>query len=376
MNCEKIVPDRLIKTSIRSKVSKRVSFLKPTRSRASRARSPGPMPDPSDSTYPASRPRSPSHMLDPSDSSCPPRRPQSPRSPRSPILDPSDNPQESATRGPKRGAFKLPSGGCLNDTYKENPLTLAGRIINCFCSTIRNASEDNPHLGLLISTDNKKHRVWIPRQPLSISKPARTVTLGDLLSMRTPSRKERLKLGVKLASSVMQLHKTQWLSEKWSKQDILFIQECSSQSNVPVLENPLVPQTFTPDSSPCQISAEFRFTRCNRSLYSLGIILIELWFWRSLESFQAENGSKQPNSVTTETEEYSTALRVLDDKLYGDAGDNFGDIVRRCITGLDHRETQLESDDFKNEVYGKIIQPLEEHLQGFWDASLDTIFEK
>ena len=75
--------------------------------------------------------------------------------------------------------------------------------------------------------------------------------------------------------------------------------------------------------------------------------------------------------------EYCTATRVLEDMLYDDAGDIYGDIVRRCIIGLDRRQNQLEEDAFKDEVYLKIIQPLEEYLKIFCDQeSLAKIFQK
>ena len=176
----------------------------------------------------------------------------------------------------------------------------------------------------------------------------------------------------------MQLHKTEWLRERWSKADIFIIQESfpSPQSAAPILEKPLVHRTFVSDNTTPELLVESRLIRCNQSLFSLGIILIELWFWKSMESWQAQDGSAQVGGgMTPSTVEYLTAVRVIEE-LYGDAGEDYCDVVRRCITGLDHRETRLEIDEFKNEVYLKVVQPLEEHLQVFWKESLVEIFEK
>ena len=205
---------------------------------------------------------------------------------------------------------------------------------------------------------------------------ARVVSLAELMSLPEPPRRERLKLGMRLASSVLQLHRTEWLQERWGKQDIYLVQGGPSQSRSPSLETPVVCQAFASEPPVPEVSAESHIIRCNLSLFSLGIVLIELWFWRSVESFEAD----EPQAYcgpwgTSDTARYVTSQRLID-KLYGDAGDNYGDTVRRCIIGLDHKETQLENDGFKNEVYLKVLQPLEKHLELFYNEPLGKIFEK
>ena len=251
--------------------------------------------------------------------------------------------------------------------------TLTNRIIRDLCSILREAPAAHSCLGMLITKENICHRVWVPKQSFSLSKPAETVTLAHLLTLPEPPKKERLILGVKLASSVMQLHGTEWLREQWGKHDIFFVQEESDDRRAPVLATPLVHRAFISDGPIHQGSTESRVIWCNRSLFSLGIILAELWFWKSLESFQAQFGTE---GGTAGMVEYCTAVRLIDD-LYLDAGGTYGDIVRRCIAGLDHRETQLEKDQFKNEVYLKVLLPLEEHLKVFCnEESLAEIFGK
>ena len=95
-----------------------------------------------------------------------------------------------------------------------------------------------------------------------------------------------------------------------------------------------------------------------------------------MESFQGPAYEPQCGpGATSDTARYVTAQGLID-RLYGDAGDEYGDIVRRCITGLDHKETKLENDAFKNEVYLKVLQPLEKHLELFFKEPLGKIFEK
>ena len=249
------------------------------------------------------------------------------------------------------------------------------KIIECFCSTIQTIKEMRTCIGILVG-NNSKHQVWAPRAPLAMLTSARTLSLAEMLSLpEPPTRRERLKLGVRLASSVLQFHKTEWLQERWGKQDIYLIQGDSSQSRSPSLETPVVCQAFTPKPSILEASTESNIISCSLSLFSLGIVLIELWFWRSVESFQADKPPTYDSLEDLDTARFITARKLIK-SLYGDAGDDYGDIVRRCIHGLDHKETQLENDEFKNEVYLKVLQPLEKHLELFCSESIGKIFKK
>ena len=241
------------------------------------------------------------------------------------------------------------------------------QIIECLCSTIRNMTEVDTCAGVLVSNNNK-HRVWVPRAPL-IS--ARVASLAELLSLPAPPMEERLKLSVRLASSVLQLHETEWLQERWGKHDIFLIQGDSSQSGNPSLETPAVRHTFAPEPLTPEAPTESRIIHGNLSLFSLGIILIELWFWRSVESFQADI----PQARDPDTGRFTTALGLIE-KLNEDAGMNYGSSVQHCIQGVDHKETKVESNKFKSKAYGLVLEPLERSLEVFCGKPLEKIFEK
>ena len=246
------------------------------------------------------------------------------------------------------------------------------KIIMCFCSAIRDITEIDTFAGVLASKKNK-HRVWVPRPPLTS---ARVVSLAKLLSLPEPPMRERLKLAVRLASSVLQFHSSGWLQERWGKQDIYLIQGDSSQSSNHNLETPVVNQDLTSEVLTTRDSGETRIIHCNLSLFSLGIVLIELWFWRSVESFQADTPQADaPQAGDPETARFVTAVRLIQ-RLNEGAGINYGSSVRRCIHGLDHQELRLENNEFKSEVYLKVLQPLEKNLEVFCGKSLEEIFDK
>jgi len=303
---------------------------------------------------------------------------------RSPSAMPSVVSSEIGIPGSVVKQVKFSSQTQIDTAREETAFKPTDETIQCLCSAIHQAPETRTCLGLLVGDDRMKHRVWVPtgRQAVSRSTldtglgPAQTVSLAEMLSTwPKPSRKERLKLGVNLASSVLQLHETEWLDERWTKQDIFFIREpltvgTSVRHNVD-LNHPVVHQAFTTSTPPTpQDLAESLLVRCNKSLVSLGIVLIELCYWKDLQSLRTGNSE---NAVKGASAEYSIAVGIVD-QLYDDAGFNYGEAVRRCITGLDLRETQLECDEFKKEAYHKIVQPLEMDLMKFCDASLAEIF--
>lgn len=275
--------------------------------------------------------------------------------------------------------FHLPAAETRSSHVESSPAPSdSEQIIKCFCSAIRNIAEMRTCVGILIS-NNSKHQVWVPREPLPILTSARVVPLADLLSLPEPPRRERLKLGVRLASSVLQFHRTEWLQERWGKKDICLIQGNSSQSRSPSLETPVVCQAFPTEPSDLDVSMESHVFSCDVSLYSLGIVLIELWFWKSVESLQQQaiitNYQEPQYYCCLDTARLNSAKQLIE-RVYRDAGDNYGNIVRRCIIGLDHKETQLENDGFKNKVHRKVLRPLEKHLELFCDESLEKIFRR
>lgn len=69
-----------------------------------------------------------------------------------------------------------------------------------------------PCLGVLIDDLKRQHRISITDMPAGKDSMS-TVSLKTLLAQTALEKKDRLILGVKLASTLLQLHKTPWLKE-------------------------------------------------------------------------------------------------------------------------------------------------------------------
>ncbi|RPB22639.1 hypothetical protein L211DRAFT_314627 [Terfezia boudieri ATCC MYA-4762] len=273
----------------------------------------------------------------------------------------------------------------MNETRNGDECTTSKLgIIECLCSAIKAARIRGCHpcLGLLISGEgNLYHKLWIPNRAWLSFQPEKHVTLDDLFNscLPAPSIKLKLMLALKLASSVLQLHDSCWLNENWGRKDIFFVQG----PNGPVLDKPLFYRIFPregsqPSDTPPDTGegASDWPSLCNRSIFCLGIILIELWHWRSLNQLQeasvgCEAGLRGASEIVS--------AHKLVPQLFDTAGLPYATAVCRCIMGLpsDRKpEPRLEREDFKNDVYRKIVWPLEDNLKRFCDEhNVEKIFD-
>ncbi|KAF8445312.1 hypothetical protein BGX38DRAFT_1196217, partial [Terfezia claveryi] len=221
-------------------------------------------------------------------------------------------------------------------------------------------------IGILSNIGEAKVRVC-PRggKQLKVN-PMELVTLQALFNRpQKPSIRDRLRLAVLLASSVMQLHETSWLNKLWYSSDIFFK---GTDARDLRLAEPYLRSTFQAAQEStfavAQVEDEWSdcILYCNQTLFMLGIVLIEIYHWERFEAL--ENGRRK-----------SQAVREIVTELFQNAGENYGLSVKTCVQGLPGIEMDLDHEGFKNEVYEKIVVPLEDNLKHFCRTKdLSTIF--
>ena len=284
----------------------------------------------------------------------------------------------------KRVAFALPTTKPFGGTT-PGPMSLEAAIhpspvsegIVSLCASINKVTTEISCLGVLVDDFKRQHRISVTNTSFPADS-VQTVSLKTLLAQPTKLRKkDRLVLGVKLASTLLQLHKTPWLEEMWGNQDILFLKQ-QEDSRDAILQKPFVSKPFTPPTctlppqqltgSTSKTSPEVR----NQSIFALGIVLIELWFGKPLEDLRipADMGEQKELSQTTD---FATARR-LSEEVYEEAGDWYGHAVRRCIyCEFDQRHNSLDNDRLKEAVHWGVVSPLEENLSSFCGGELDEL---
>lgn len=105
----------------------------------------------------------------------------------------------------------------------------------------------------------------------------------------------------------------------------------------------------------------------NQTLYSLGILLIELWYGKLIEQLQAPSDL---DCAGTPGATWCTAERPVDNELEFEAGKRYSDAVRRCIRcDFDRSDMNLNNESFQRAVFDGVVVPLETTLQQ-WSSQL------
>lgn len=185
------------------------------------------------------------------------------------------------------------------------------------------------------------------------------------------SRRERYKLAVTLASSLLQLHTTPWLGNKWSKKDIHFLRAGEGLQQAIRTETPFVIREYTPTATaqtlvPAEVSTVQPSKEASEeALFRLGVLLLELCFGQSLEHQHIRQAYLAPSGECTDMTDRITAWYWRRDVL-GEAGPEFDDAIRRCLDcAFGPKSTNLADDEFKEAVYNEVVQPLEDVAERF-----------
>ncbi|KAL7923319.1 hypothetical protein ACQKWADRAFT_290556 [Trichoderma austrokoningii] len=181
----------------------------------------------------------------------------------------------------------------------------------------------------------------------------RMVSLRDGLESRNgqapPTYKQRLRLAVLIAKSVLQFYKTPWLAEMPSSRDIFFLQN----GNSPDYDRPFLMATSSKGKSKAIDDPVIR----NPTLLAIGVLLIELLQGQTIQSLQAQEEALGDGLLSL----YMAASRCL--REISRASSNYGTAVSRCIDGkIQGRHLDLENEDDRHEIYCGVVALLEEDL--------------
>lgn len=174
------------------------------------------------------------------------------------------------------------------------------------------------------------------------------------------SKRDRVRLAVTLASSVLQLHETPWLDDDWGIDSIYFVE----RPRYSAYDQPFVSRGIGASSPSSQRTIPKHLGRMirNQPLFALGIALIELWYGESLsELHEHEDGPLDPPDLQSSLlTRFNTADRLADE-LADDAGTKYSDAVRRCIRcDFSLRVNSLEDVQFQKAVFQGVVAKLKE----------------
>lgn len=238
--------------------------------------------------------------------------------------------------------------------------------IKDLCSTLRTSGTTSLCFGYLCDEENHRHEfVELDENSQTTSK-TQSVSLEELLGNRRLNRRQRHIIATILASSLLQLGTTPWMTQKMEKGSIFFNQHDSKVD----LEHPYIKHSF-PSAKRCSPTQEdnvipppTRFSVRN-SLANLGIILLELCFDQTIES-HIYWGRYLVNGVPHEYTDYMTARDWIE--IVGEQEPALEPIIRCCVLCVFEEKADWESKTFVQAVYGTVVAPLEKIIAG-WSTS-------
>lgn len=246
-----------------------------------------------------------------------------------------------------------------------------------FCSVIQRHLEQqvmgfNACIGLLEDKGTYKHLVYVEHLPNGACTPT---SLSELMTWSKKNFEkslglfERIQLAKHLATAVLYFHATPWLDEAWRSKDVHLFQNANRPPQYPQLPLPYIStlvrgQTF-PGGFKGSSSGDHYIIR-NRTLFSLGVIFLELAFEAPLKSLQNPTDLQQGESeVLTE---YFTALR-LSKRISSRVCKSYQEVVEKCLQcdfgcGNDFNNISLQ-EAFYRSVIGELdrLERLFEELQ-------------
>lgn len=199
-----------------------------------------------------------------------------------------------------------------------------------------------------IDTRKEVTRIEIKQNCVSLDKILQSP--GQMQAIKPPKR-ERLSLAVNLAYSVLQLHTTPWLPEKWGIESIYIPFD---------LQQPHVVVKFDEPTRLLENPVDI----VNPYLVALGIVLLELWEWKSFQQWTNGRGDLKFRMESL-IDVAGAALKWLEEwEDQRKMSTSYAQVVRRCLNcSFNPMQRTLTDEEFQDAVYRDIVQ------------TLDTVYE-
>lgn len=254
-------------------------------------------------------------------------------------------------------------------TDAPSPSTPEVATISSICETIKEARGMKSSLSFALLRNRQMgtlpdQKAKPENQTLREGDHKNCVSLSQTLkTSSTLPLKPRMQLSLRLASSLLQLLSTPWLTQAWCKDTVFFL--LPDTPSIPTsharqaahvdLKRPLVVCSFSGGECPVVPPTEPKV-----ALLELGILLLEIWHGTTLESrFGMDESGSQSQSMTY----YERLVKALE---WQDDGTDpmlglYGQAVSHCLTGNNLSGGKLvdwEDSKLWSSICSDIIEPL------------------
>lgn len=266
------------------------------------------------------------------------------------------HPGELTEAPPRQQQLRNHNGSTLDNSevYTE---------IKDLCSVLGTLEPSVPCLGYLCDDEHRHHQLRLIRDGQPPSDRQDLITLEELLSHTQKlslNRKQRFRLAVVLAASILQLQTTPWLTEKLAKRDIYFeYLEGKVLADQPYIYH-FFPSTKQPPTTLLDAEAAHMHTgfATRTSLINLGILLLELCFNRTIETIEYRDeffSDGKPHNYT----DYLTAIR-WNSEVEDEAGLDFQNAIQCCLK-VDGKPNWID-EKFTQSIYLGVLQQLKKSI--------------
>lgn len=184
-------------------------------------------------------------------------------------------------------------------------------------------------------------------------------TIEDFLKA-TPRRDIRIKVGYDLALAIVILGGSPWVPLTWNKKDLFLVTDPS---------NP-VPQPYLNHDSLRQILAVAQegsaAKKARSTLFSLGVLLLELVFREELESQPFRAKLMGSDGAPNEETDFVTAL-LWQQRVEEEFGDELADAIKRCLICMFDLapSPDLNSSAFIQAIWQQVLLPVDKFLSAW-----------
>ncbi|KAH6642192.1 hypothetical protein C7974DRAFT_350533 [Boeremia exigua] len=223
-------------------------------------------------------------------------------------------------------------------------------------------------VGYLLDSADRKHGIY-PRlqSPASTAQPqwssyslAQVLTEPSIIGLHL-RQGDKLGIAMYLSSSMLQLYGTPWLNEQWCNKDIYFVHQPGLKM-AEISKRPYVYRELSAaaasQAGQMQLAPSLK---SSKTLFSLGTVLIELWYGKPIEQLAAERNFQGTHDLA-----WYTAERLIQTDLPYEAGALYTDVVKRCIRcEFGPVNIDLSEDSFQKIVFDRVVEPLETAFKQF-----------
>ena len=220
-------------------------------------------------------------------------------------------------------------------------------------------------IGYLETTGSYKHMFFA--RHVTLQRPERNTTCSVSDVMRRIAHaavvdKDQLKLAHKTALAMLQYNNTPWLSERWRLDQLMYFGNDTSFNETSLETLHLTSKigaigqtsdmTMGDTVSSTEMSDEIRYGINNRSLFFLGIALLEIAHWQTIEEQMTDRDGK---------DQVYAARRLANGS--APMGPVYQKIARKCLQCDFGFGTDLSNEELQAAVYRDVICVLESMIK-------------